>query len=252
MSCAVFTIFWKEFRGFVTSPLAYIFLILFLLWLGVNYFFGNIAAGGSFTGIQVKEASLESLFQALPSAFVIIVPALAMRLWPDEIKLGTLELLMTYPVRSWEVVLGKFLAGLALIGVALALTLVTPLTVDSYARTANGLDWGPVWGSYAASLLLGGAFLAVGLFAGALCREQVTAFIVALFTCGMLVLLGTSAFLIQSADWFADIARQVSFTVRFESMARGVLDVRDLVYFASFTALFLFLNVVTLEARKAS
>jgi ABC-2 type transport system permease protein len=92
----------------------------------------------------------------------------------------------------------------------------------------------------------------VGLFAGALCREQVTAFIVALFTCGMLVLLGTSAFLIQSADWFADIARQVSFTVRFESMARGVLDVRDLVYFASFTALFLFLNVVTLEARKAS
>jgi ABC-2 type transport system permease protein len=243
------TIFSKEFRGFVNTPLAYIFVVLTLVWLGVAFFFGKTPGG--FTALQVKEASLEMFFVNLPLAFVILVPALAMKLWPDELKLGTIELLMSYPVRPWQVVLGKFLAGLVLIAVTLLATVVTPLTVQAYAMTEGGLDWGPVWGAYCAGLLLGAAFLAVGLFAGALCREQVTAFIVALFVCGGLVLAGQKEVMLQVSEGVAEIGRLVSFQTRFESMARGVIDVRDVGYFASFTALFLLLNVVVLECRKA-
>jgi ABC-2 type transport system permease protein len=244
------TIFWKEFRGFINTPLAYIFVILALICLGVMYFWGTLSGGG-FTGIQMKEASLEGFFMNLPWAFVILVPALAMKLWPDELKLGTVELLMSYPVRPWQVVLGKFFAGWLLIFITLAATLVTPLTVQRYALSEGGLDWGPVWGSYAAALLLGAAFLSVGLFAGALCREQVTAFIVALFVCGGLVLVGQRDVMLQVGDWFGEIFMLISFQTRFESMARGVIDIRDLGYFASFTILFLLLNVVVLECRKA-
>lgn len=244
------TVFWKEFRGFVNTPLAYIFSVLFLVYLGFTYFGGSITGGG-FTGIQLKEASLEAFFQVLPRAFVILVPALAMKLWPDELKLGTIELLMSYPVKPWQVVVGKFLAGWLLIAITLAGTLVTPWTVASYAVQSNGLDWGPVWGSYAASLLLGAAFLAVGLFAGALCREQVTAFIVSLFICGGLVLVGDPQVQLQVGDFTGEVFRLISFQTRFESVARGVLDLRDVAYFASFSGLFLALNVVVLECRKA-
>jgi ABC-2 type transport system permease protein len=244
------TIFWKEFRGFINTPLAYIFVSLFLVFLGVNYFTGTLSAGG-FTGITMKEASLEAFFLKLPWAFVILVPALAMKLWPDELKLGTIELLMSYPVRPWQVVVGKFLSGWLLITIIQLATLVTPLTVQRYAVAEGGLDWGPVWGSYAAALLLGAAFLSVGLFAGALCREQVTAFIVSLFICGGLVAVGQREVLLQVGDTLGEIFRQISFQTRFESMARGVIDIRDVVYFASFTGLFLVLNVVVLECRKA-
>jgi ABC-2 type transport system permease protein len=243
------TVFGKEFRGFVNTPLAYIFVVLTLVWLGRSFFFGSTPGG--FTALQVKEASLETFFVNLPLAFVILVPALAMKLWPDELKLGTVELLMSYPVRPWQVVAGKFLAGLALIAVTLLATVVTPITVQSYAVQANGLDWGPVVGAYAAGLLLGAAFLSVGLFAGALCREQVTAFIVALFVCGGLVLVGQREMMLQVSEGVASFGRLVSFQTRFDSMARGVIDLRDAGYFASFTALFLFLNVVVLECRKA-
>jgi ABC-2 type transport system permease protein len=239
-------IFGKEFRGFVNSPLAYIFIVLFLLYLGATYFFGSIAMQG-FTGLQVKEASLETFFSALPYAFVIIVPALAMKLWPDELKLGTIELLMSYPVKPLHVVLGKFFAGMALLAVGLLCTLVTPITVAKY----GALDWGPVTGSYLASLLLGGAFLSVGLFAGALCREQVTAFILTLLVCGGLVLIGKTEFLATSSSGFAEVASRISFNARFESMAKGVVDLRDAVYFLSFIVAFLTLNVTVLEARKA-
>jgi ABC-2 type transport system permease protein len=238
-------VFWKEFRGFVNSPLAYIFLILFLLYLGATYFFGSIAVSG-FTGLQVKEASLEEFFAALPFAFVIIVPALAMKLWPDELKLGTVELLMSYPVKPSQVVLGKFFAGAALLASALLCTLVTPFTVASY----GALDWGPVVGSYLASLLLGVAFLSAGLFAGALCREQVTAFILTLLFCGGLVLIGGKEFQATSATGFAEWAARISFNARFQNMARGVVDLRDVIYFASFAAAFLALNVTVLEVRK--
>jgi ABC-2 type transport system permease protein len=243
------TVFAKEFRGFVNTPLAYIFVVLTLVWLGFRFFFGG--SPGGFTALQVKEASLEMFFVNLPWAFVILIPALSMKLWPDELKLGTIELLMSYPVKPWQVVVGKFLAGLLLVAVTLAATLITPITVQSYAVHENGLDWGPVWGAYAAGLLLGAAFLSVGLFAGALCREQVTAFIVALFVCGGLVLLGQKEVMLQVSEGVAELGRLVSFQTRFESMSRGVIDIRDVAYFASFTALFLFLNVVVLECRKA-
>jgi ABC-2 type transport system permease protein len=243
------TIFWKEFRGFINTPLAYIFVVLTLVWLGVGYFFGSTPSG--FTALQVKEASLEAFFVNLPLAFVILNPALAMKLWPDELKLGTIELLMSYPVRPWQVVMGKFSAGWLLIAVTLAATLITPFTVKGYATAETGLDWGPVWGAYCAGLLLGAAFLSVGLFAGALCREQVTAFIVALFVCGGLVLAGQREVMLQVGAGLAELFRLISFQTRFESMARGVIDLRDVGYFTSFTALFLFLNVVVLEARKA-
>lgn len=236
----VCSITWKEFRSFLTSPLAYIFVCIFLLLTGgIYYIYENKVAFDSNTAVY-------GWFAKIPWAFAILVPALAMKLWPDELKSGTIELLMSYPVKSWQVVLGKFCAGLLLLACALLLTLFVPLTVAKYGN----LDWGPTIGAYLASLLVGGAFLAMGLFFGALAKEQVTAFVLTLFFCLILAALGTLFARSLLPVSFGPVQEHLSFTSRFNYLARGVVPLADVLYFGIFAVVFLVLNVTVLECRK--
>ena len=244
----VFRMAWKEFRGFLNSPVAYIFIILFVMALSGTYFiwgyFGN-------TFFRQPTTELDGYFQLLPLAFVLLVPALSMKLWPDELKSGTIELLMSYPVKSWQLVLGKFVGGLYLITFALLCTLPTPMVVSDYGP----LDWGPVLGAYLGALMLGGSFLAIGLFMGALCKEQVSAFILTAGVSLAFVILGTPYFITTLPQEIfglrvVDVANVLSFTTRFEHIGKGVLDLADLVFFTSTAALFLVLNITVIECRK--
>ncbi len=239
---------WKEFRSFLNSPVAYIFVILFVMLLAGTYFiwgyFGN-------TFFRQSTTELGGYFHLLPLFFVLLVPALSMKLWPDELKSGTVEMLMSYPIKSWEVVLGKFMGGLYLIALALLCTLPTPIVVSDYGP----LEWGPVMGAYLGGLLLGGAFLAIGLFMGALCKEQVSAFILTAGVSLAFVILGTPYFITTLPQEVlglrvVDVANVLSFTTRFEQFGKGVLDLADLVFFISTTALFLVLNITVIECRK--
>jgi ABC-2 type transport system permease protein len=233
---ATWVIFKKEFRGYFNSPIAYIFLVIFLA-LSTGYYF--------LVKLLDDYAHMGDFFDQLPVAFMLFVPALTMRLWAEEKKSGTEELLLTLPMRNHEIVLGKFLASFALIGVALALTLSVPLTIASMGN----LDWGPVTGGYLGALLLGATYLAIGLFLSSLTTNQILAFLLSLLACFVLVSLGEPMLLVMLGP-AAPIAERLSATYHFRSISVGQIDTRDLVYFVSFIVFFLYLNIASLEARK--
>jgi ABC-2 type transport system permease protein len=229
----------RELRSYFNSAIAYMFLIVFVLaalfaFFNVQPFFAR------------GRADLRGLFEALPLVIVLLVPALTMRLWAEEAKEGTLEVLLTLPAKDHELVSGKFLASWALLGVGLALTLPLAMTV---ARLGH-LDWGPVWGGYLGALLLGAAYLAAGQFVSALTENQILAFILALVLCMALYGLGTDLFCSLFSDKAAAVLRALGTGSRFRSIARGVIDLRDLLYYASLTLFFLGLSVAALRAKR--
>jgi ABC-2 type transport system permease protein len=227
----------KELRSYFNSPIAYVFLILFL---------GASLASFFHLAWARDEASCRDLFEALPLLLLFVVPALTMRLWSEERKLGTLEILLTFPVRDAEVVLGKFLASLVLLVVALALTAGAPVTM----ALLGPLDWGPVLGGYLAALLLGAAYLSIGLFVSSLTENQILAFLGALLACFLLWVAGEEFFIRVLPERIAEIGQLVGTGARFRSIGRGVLDLRDLVYYGSIVAAMLYLNTAALDARK--
>ncbi|GIW72218.1 MAG: ABC transporter permease [Planctomycetota bacterium] len=227
----------KELRTYFNSPIAYVFLLLFA-GVALASFFQQIWA--------LKQASLRPLFDVLPLILLLVVPALTMRLWSEERKLGTYEVLMTLPVRSIEAVLGKFLASLLLLALALVLTAGAAITVASLGP----LDWGPVAGGYAAALFMGAAYLAVGLLVSAATDNQILAFLGALLVCFGLWAVGEEFFLRLWPQPLAETLAVFGTGARFRSIARGVLDLRDLVYYASVVVVCLGANVAILEARK--
>lgn len=232
-------IFGRELRAYFDSPIAYVFLTAFA---GAALFtFFNIE---SFFSRGV--ADLRGLFAPLPFVLILLVPAITMRLWSEEQKQGTLEVLLTLPARDHELVLGKFLASWILLAVGLALTLVLAVSVALVGR----LDWGPVIGGYVGALLLGAAYLAAGQFLSALTENQVLAFILALLVCLALYGVGTEAFSGLFADRTAAVLRAIGTGSRFQSIARGVIDLRDLAYYGSLTALFLTACVMAVRARR--
>ncbi|MEO7732619.1 MAG: Gldg family protein [Kofleriaceae bacterium] len=220
------TVIKKELRGYFNSAIAVIFLAAFL---GVTLytFFGRekFFARGL--------ADLRPLFEWMPKLLIILVSALAMRLWADERRAGTLEVLLTLPVPRWQLVVGKFLAGMVLIAVALGLTLGLPLTI---AQMGN-LDLGPVVGGYLAALLLSAAYLAIGMCVSAATDNQIVAFVVTAVLCGAAYLIGDAG----------ELGRLLGTGARFESVARGVLDLRDLAYYGGIVAVGIALNVVLLQ-----
>jgi len=229
----------RELRAYFNSPIAYIFLLafagsVFLTFFNVNTFFAR--------GV----ADLRGLFDAIPLLMVLLVPALTMRLWAEEDKQGTLEVLMTLPARPYELVLGKFLASWALLGVGLLITVGLPVTV----AILGDLDWGPVIGGYLGAMLLGGAYLAVGQFISATTENQILAFIMALVVCLALYAVGADAFAGLFSDTTASILRGLGTASRFRSIARGVIDLRDLFYYLSLTGFFLAASVGALRARR--
>jgi ABC-2 type transport system permease protein len=229
----------RELRAYFNSPIAYVFLSVFA---GAALFtFFNIEA---FFARGV--ADLRGLFAPLPLLMILLVPALTMRLWAEEQKQGTLEVLLTLPVRDHELVAGKFLASWILLACALGLTLALPITAAILGR----LDWGPVVGGYLGAVLLGGAYLAAGQFLSASTENQILAFILALVVCLALYGVGTEAFAGLFSDRLAGVLRAIGTGSRFQSIARGVIDLRDLVYYASLTLFFLAACVLAVRARR--
>jgi ABC-2 type transport system permease protein len=229
----------RELRAYFNSPIAYVFLLVFV---GTALFtFFNI---GSF--FARGRADLRGLFDSIPLLMLLLVPALTMRLWAEEEKQGTLEVLLTLPAREYELVAGKFLASWALLAVGLALTLSLPVTV----AFLGNLDIGPAVGGYLAALLLGGAYLAIGQFVSATTENQILSFILALVLCLVFYGLGTEAISGFFPDRTAAVLRALGTGSRFESVARGVVDLRDLTYYLSLTGFFLALSVAALRAKR--
>ena len=229
----------RELRAYFNSPIAYVFLLAFV---GAALFtFFNAQAF-----FARGQADLRGLFEAVPLLTLLLVPALTMRLWAEEAKQGTMELLLTLPTKDHELVFGKFLASWALLGTGLVLTLPLAVTVS----WLGNLDWGPVIGGYVGALLLGAAYLAIGQFVSAMTENQILAFILAFVVCLGFYGLGTETFSGLFSDRTAALLRALGTGSRFESIARGVIDLRDLLYYASLTRFFIALSVGALRARR--
>lgn len=226
----------KEFTGFFTSPIAFIFLgtflavTLFIFFWVETFFARNIA-------------DARPLFEWMPVLLIFLVAAITMRIWAEERRSGTLELLLTAPVRPIYFVLGKFLACLALVVTALALTLPLPITLS----WLGNFDWGPIIGGYVAALFLASAYIAIGLFVSARSENQIVSLILTVVVCGIFYLLGSTALTDLFGNRGAEILQLLGTGSRFESITRGVLDLRDIYYYLSLVGLFLTLNVFTLE-----
>jgi len=229
----------RELRAYFNSPIAYVFLTVFAGSALFTFF-----NAGSFFSRGV--ADLRGLFGPLPLLMILLVPALTMRLWAEEQKQGTLEVLLTLPVHDHQLVAGKFLASWTLLASGLALTLALPFSVALIGK----LDWGPVIGGYIGALLLGAAYLAVGQFVSATTENQILAFILALVVCLAFYGVGTEAFSGLFDDRTAAALRGIGTGSRFQSVARGVIDLRDLVYYASVTLFFLAACVMAVRARR--
>jgi ABC-2 type transport system permease protein len=209
----------REFASFFSSPVAFIFIGTFLavnlfIFFWVDTFFAR------------NIADVRPLFQWMPVLLVFLVSALSMRMWSEERRSGTLEFLLTSPVDPSVYVLGKFLAGMGLVAIALLLTVAIPVTVSFIGP----LDWGPVIGAYVASLLLAGAYLSIGLLASAHNDNQIISLIVAVAICGVFYLLGSDVLTGLFDTRSAQLLKLLGSGSRFESITRGVLDVRDLYY----------------------
>jgi len=233
-------LFKREFLGYFRSPVAYVFLIVFLMAsVGLAFFVGNFFKAGL--------ASLESYFVFHPWLFLFLIPAAGMRLWSEEKRTGTIELLFTLPVTTLEAVLGKFLAAWAFLSLAILLSLPLAFT----AGYLGDPDWGVIACSYLGSILMAGAYLGVCSLMSALTRNQVISFVLSVIVCLVLVFLGWSIFngVLASVlpQAMVDLLANFSFTTHFDAFTKGIVDPKDVVFFLSLTAFTLFLNVVALE-----
>lgn len=235
MMTNIWTFTVKELKSFFNSPVAYVILTLFLLIAG--WFF----SAGLFL---VGQAELRDLFSTVvPLAFLFFVPAITMRLIAEEKKSGTLELLVTLPVRDAEIVMGKFLAALILLAAALLLTFAYPLTI----ALLGDPDGGAIWGGYLGLLLMGAGYLAIGMFTSGLTQNQIVAFITGFVLIFVFYMLDKVVIFVPGA--IASILEYLSMTYHLENIARGIIDTRDVIYFASVITVFLYLAVRTLESR---
>jgi ABC-2 type transport system permease protein len=238
------TIFNRELASYFTTPLAYVFIVIFLVLAGVlTFFVGDFFERG--------QADLQSFFTFHPWLYLVLVPALAMRLWAEERKTGTIELFLTLPIRLGEAVLGKFLAAWFFAGIALALTFPFWLTVNFLGRPDNGV----ILAGYAASWLMAGAILAIGAAVSAMTKNQVIAFIVTAALVFLLTVAGTSTVLGLLRGWAPEsvinAVAAASIFGHFAAITRGVVDLRDLVYFLSLMAAFLAANAILVDLKKA-
>lgn len=230
----VFYVLGKEFKGYFVSPVAYIVIAIFLLVTG--WFFFS-------TFFLFNQADLRNFFSLLPFMFAFVIPAVTMRLFSEEMKLGSYEVLMTLPVTLGQVVLGKFLAAVAVVVAMLIPTLSYPLTVSLLGE----LDWGPVTGGYLGAILLGAAFAAVGVFASSLTRNQIVAFIVGMAICFSLSLLDRMLFFMPAQ--VLSVVGYLGVESHFRNITRGILDSRDVLYFLSVTFVGLYAAHLSMQEK---
>lgn len=236
----VVPVFKREFLGYFRSPVAYVFLVVFLMAaVGLAFFVGRFFDAG--------QATLESFFLFHPWLFLFLIPAAGMRLWSEEKRTGTIELLFTLPLTTLDAVLGKYLAAWAFLCAAIALTFPMALTVGYLGDP----DWGIILSSYLGSMLMAGSYLGICSLTSALTKNQVISFVLSVIVCLVLVFLGWSIFneLLEAylPQFLADVLANFSFITHYEPFTKGIVDPSDVVFFLSLTGFTLFLNVVALE-----
>jgi ABC-2 type transport system permease protein len=237
-------LFKRELASYFTTPLAYVFIVIFLVLSGVfTFYLGNFFESG--------QASLAPFFAFHPWLYLFLVPAIAMRLWAEERKSGTIELLMTLPITRFEAVTGKFLAAWAFAGLALLLTFPMIITVNYLGEPDNGA----IITGYIGSWLLAGAYLAIGSCMSALAKNQVIAFILAVSVCFLFIVSGfpmvLDGFSGWAPQWLIDAVASLSFLTRFDAISKGVIDLRDLLYFLTLIAAWLAATAVVIDLKKA-
>ena len=234
----------REFGAYFATPLAMVFLTIFVALTGAFAFY----VGGFF---ERGQADLAPFFQYHPWLYLLLVPAVGMRLWAEERKTGTIELLMTLPISPWEAILGKFLAAWGFVGVALILTMPMWITVNVLGNPDNGV----ILASYIGSFLMAGAFLAIGSCISALTRNQVIAFIVSATICFLLVMSGLELVLNVLRAWtpgfVVTAVSSLSFLSHFERITKGVLELSSIVFYLSLIVFALFANKIFVELKKA-
>ncbi|MDF2179600.1 ABC transporter permease subunit [Aliiglaciecola sp. CAU 1673] len=240
----ILILFRREFASFFATPVAYVFILIFLMLSGVfSFYVGNLYERG--------QADLLPFFNFHPWLYLFLVPAMAMRTWSEERKSGTIELLMTLPVTTFEAMMGKFLAAWFVLGLSLLLTFPLWLTVNYLGNPDNGI----ILAAYIGSWLMAGAFLAVGICMSALSKSQVVAFILAVVVCFLFVLSGSNIVLEAFKGWLPpillDTLASFSFLTHFEAMAKGVLALDDVGYFLIAIGIWLYGGFLAIEQKKA-
>lgn len=225
----------KELMGHFNSLTAYIFICVFLVVLTYLYFQGLFLMG---------QVSMRQFFTLLPWFFLFLIPALSMKIWAEEKRLGTIENILTLPIADSQTVIAKFLGSFLFIGVTLLFSLGIPISLSRM----GDLDWGPVIGSYLGAWLLGGAYLALGQFLSSLTKNQIVAFLITIVSAFIFIIIGLP-FVLQKSGVLAPVLFTLSTITHFENMAKGVIDLRDIIYFLSFIGVFLYLNVYALIQR---
>jgi ABC-2 type transport system permease protein len=239
------TIFKKELYSYLSSFVAYITIGLFLVVLGLFlWVFPDTSI------LEYGYATLDNLFNTVPYLFMFLIPAITMRSLAEEKKEGTFELLATRPLTDWDIVLGKYLAALTIVLFALIPTLIYYISVYQLGVTVGNIDTGAVIGSYIGLFLLGGAFAAIGIFSSSLTKNQIIAFAIAVFLCFFAFSGFESASQVLSLQKFDNVLINLGINEHYQSISRGVLDSRDLIYFLSFITLFLLITKTILGGRK--
>lgn len=238
------TIFKRELQGYFITPVAYVFIVIFLFLTGIfTFYIGRFFERG--------QADLQPFFSFHPWLYLFLIPAITMRLWSEERKTGTIELLLTLPVSTVSAVIGKFLAAWAFTGIALVLTFPIWITVNYLGSPDNGV----ILAGYIASLLMAGGYLAIGSFISAITKNQVIAFVITVVVCLLFVLAGfevvVNFFKAWAPEALVNAISRMSFLTNFQAVTRGVIDLRNIIYFVSLIVAFLFANVIMVDMKKA-
>lgn len=241
----ILTVCKRELGGYFTTPVAYVFIVVFLTLLAfLTFKLGN--------WYERNQADLQPFFEFHPWVYLFLIPAVSMRLWAEERRQGTIELLFTLPVTLAQSVVGKFLAAWLFAGIALVLTFPIWITVNVLGKPDNGV----ILASYIGSFLMAGGYLAIGAFISAITKNQVIAFVITVTICLLFVLAGLPMVLDAVSGvmpiWFVDTVRSFGFLTHFSTITTGVVDLRNVTFFLSLIAVCLFMNAVILDLKKAS
>ena len=233
----ILTIIKKELNSYFNSPAAYVIIVVFLVF--VSWMYGR-------SMFLMSQATMRSFFSLIPWVFLIMIPAITMKMWAEERKLGTTEILLTLPVKDWEVVIGKFCASLLFVIITLLGTLIIPIILISIGNP----DVGAIIGSYLGTILLAGSYLSIGLWVSGLTDNQVIAFIVSVSIIFIFLMLGATDFLYFVPDTLRGFFRGISLSHHYSSVTRGVIDTRDILYYVSLIGFFLYLNLKNIQSRN--
>jgi len=242
----MFTLFIKEINGFLNALIGYIVMIVFLLITGLFLWVFKM----EFNVLDFGFAGLDGLFILAPFVFLFLIPAITMRSFADEKKSGTIELLMTQPLTDVQVILAKYFAGVVLVVISLLPTLIYYFSVYRLGLPPGNLDSGSIWGSYIGLFFLGASFVSIGIFASSLTDNQIVSFILAIFISFLLYMGFELVYTFVVSGKAGLMIESLGLNAHYTSMSRGVVDTRDLIYFASVTVIFILLTKLSLESRK--